>query len=639
MAKVTNNYDANSISILEGLEAVRKRPGMYIGSVSTKGLNHLIYEIVDNSVDEHLAGYCSKIYVTLEKDGTAVITDNGRGIPVGINAKTGLPAVEVVFTMLHAGGKFGDGGYKISGGLHGVGASVVNALSEWLEVTIKKDGVVYRQRYERGKVMYPLEQIGTCRKNDTGTSVRFLPDGDIFDKTYFKAEAIKGRLHETAYLNPDLTIIFENKRFSEEEKIEYHEEEGICAYVKDMNQGKEVIHDVIYFKKIKDGIEVEVAFQFVDEFQENMLGFCNNIYTQEGGTHLVGFKTKFTTIINQYARELGILKEKDSNFTGADVRNGMTAVIAVKHPEPCFEGQTKTKLDNPDAGKATADVTAEELVLFFDKHLEILKQVIACAEKSAKIRKAEEKAKTNMLTKPRFSIDSNGKLANCESRNPAECEVFIVEGDSAGGSAKMGRNRRTQAIMPIRGKILNVEKATMDKVLANAEIKTMINAFGCGFSEGYGNDFDITKLRYHKIIIMTDADVDGAHIDTLLLTFFYRFMPELINEGHVYLATPPLYKVIPKKGKEEYIYDDKALASYRKNHSGSFTLQRYKGLGEMDAEQLWETTLNPETRILKQVEIEDGRMASEITEMLMGSDVAPRRQFICEHAKDAQLDV
>ena len=507
MAKVTNNYDANSISILEGLEAVRKRPGMYIGSVSTKGLNHLIYEIVDNSVDEHLAGYCSKIYVTLEKDGTAVITDNGRGIPVGINAKTGLPAVEVVFTMLHAGGKFGDGGYKISGGLHGVGASVVNALSEWLEVTIKKDGVVYRQRYERGKVMYPLEQIGTCRKNDTGTSVRFLPDGDIFDKTYFKAEAIKGRLHETAYLNPDLTIIFENKRFSEEEKIEYHEEEGICAYVKDMNQGKEVIHDVIYFKKIKDGIEVEVAFQFVDEFQENMLGFCNNIYTQEGGTHLVGFKTKFTTIINQYARELGILKEKDSNFTGADVRNGMTAVIAVKHPEPRFEGQTKTKLDNPDAGKATADVTAEELVLFFDKHLEILKQVIACAEKSAKIRKAEEKAKTNMLTKPRFSIDSNGKLANCESRNPAECEVFIVEGDSAGGSAKMGRNRRTQAIMPIRGKILNVEKATMDKVLANAEIKTMINAFGCGFSEGYGNDFDITKLRYHKIIIMTDADV------------------------------------------------------------------------------------------------------------------------------------
>lgn len=639
MAKVTNNYDANSISILEGLEAVRKRPGMYIGSVSTKGLNHLIYEIVDNSVDEHLAGYCSKIYVTLEKDGTAVITDNGRGIPVGINAKTGLPAVEVVFTMLHAGGKFGDGGYKISGGLHGVGASVVNALSEWLEVTIKKDGVVYRQRYERGKVMYPLEQIGTCRKNDTGTSVRFLPDGDIFDKTYFKAEAIKGRLHETAYLNPDLTIIFENKRFSEEEKIEYHEEEGICAYVKDMNQGKEVIHDVIYFKKIKDGIEVEVAFQFVDEFQETMLGFCNNIYTQEGGTHLVGFKTKFTTIINQYARELGILKEKDSNFTGADVRNGMTAVIAVKHPEPRFEGQTKTKLDNPDAGKATADVTAEELVLFFDKHLEILKQVIACAEKSAKIRKAEEKAKTNMLTKPHFSIDSNGKLANCESRDASKCEIFIVEGDSAGGSAKTARDRMYQAILPIRGKILNVEKASIDKVLANAEIKTMINAFGCGFSEGYGNDFDITKLRYDKIIIMADADVDGAHISTLLLTLFYRFMPELIQEGHVYIAMPPLYKAMPKKGEEEYLYDDKALEKYRKTHDGPFTLQRYKGLGEMDADQLWETTLNPKTRLLKLVEIEDGRMASSVTEMLMGTEVPPRRAFIYENATEAELDI
>lgn len=639
MANVTNNYDANSISILEGLEAVRKRPGMYIGSVSTKGLNHLIYEIVDNSVDEHLAGYCSHISVVLEKDGTAVISDNGRGIPVGINEKTGLPAVEVVFTMLHAGGKFGDGGYKISGGLHGVGASVVNALSKWLEVTIQKDGIVYRQRYEQGKVMYPLKEVGTCRKKDSGTTVRFLPDDEIFDKTYFKADAIKGRLHETAYLNPNLTITFENKRFSEEEKVEFQEPEGIRAYVKDMNRNKEAVHDVVYFKKQKDGIEVEAAFQFVDEFQENMLGFCNNIYTQEGGTHLVGFKTKFTTIMNQYARELGILKEKDSNFTGADVRNGMTAVIAVKHPDPRFEGQTKTKLDNPDAGKVTADVTGEELVLYFDKHLEVLKKIIACAEKSAKIRKAEEKAKTNMLAKPKFSIDSNGKLANCESKDPKECEVFIVEGDSAGGSAKMGRNRRTQAIMPIRGKILNVEKATMDKVLANAEIKTMIHAFGCGFSEGYGNDFDISKLRYHKIIIMTDADVDGAHIDTLLLTFFYRFMPELIQEGHVYLATPPLYKVIPKKGKEEYIYDDKALAAYRKTHTGSFTLQRYKGLGEMDAEQLWETTLNPETRILKQVEIEDGRMASEITEMLMGSDVAPRRKFIYDHAADAELDI
>ena len=637
--KVEKKYDANSISVLEGLEAVRKRPGMYIGSVSTKGLNHLIYEIVDNSVDEHLAGHCSEITVTLEKDGTATIKDNGRGIPVGINEKTGRPAVEVVFTVLHAGGKFGDGGYKISGGLHGVGASVVNALSEWLEVNVRTEGKVYNQRYEQGRIMYDLKETGTCRKNDTGTSVTFLPDKEIFEKTYFKAEAIKSRLHETAYLNPELTITFENKRFGEEEKVVFHEPDGIKAYVRELNTGKEVLHDVIYFRRNLDGIEIETAFQFVDEFQENILGFCNNIYTQEGGTHITGFKTKYTMVINQYARELGILKDKDTNFTGADVRNGMTAVIAVKHPDPRFEGQTKTKLDNPDAGKVAAEVSGEELVFYFDKNLETLKTVIGCAEKSAKIRKAEEKAKTNLLSKPKFSIDSNGKLANCESRNPDECEVFIVEGDSAGGSAKTARDRRTQAILPIRGKILNVEKATMDKVLANAEIKTMINSFGCGFSEGYGNDFDITKLRYNKIIIMTDADVDGAHIATLLLTFFYRFMPDLINEGHVFLATPPLYKVVPKKGQGEYLYDDKALEKYRKTHQGaSFTLQRYKGLGEMDAEQLWETTLNPETRRLKQVEIEDGRMASEITEMLMGNDVAPRRQFIHEHAHDAEID-
>ena len=634
------NYDASSISILEGLEAVRKRPGMYIGSVSTKGLNHLIYEIVDNAVDEHLAGHCNRIDVTLNKDGTVTIIDNGRGIPVGIHPKAGIPAVEVVFTVLHAGGKFGDGGYKISGGLHGVGASVVNALSEWLEVVIKVDGKVYKQRYERGHVMYPLKEIGTCRKNDTGTTVTFLPDSEIFEKIRFKADLIKSRLHETAYLNPGLTINYENKREGEEEKLVYHEEKGISAYVEALNEGKDKVHDVVYFKRMSDGIEVEAAFQFVDEFQENILGFCNNIYTQEGGTHLTGFKSKFTSVINQYARELGIIKEKDSNFTGTDVRNGMTAVIAVKHPEPRFEGQTKTKLDNQDAGRVTAEVTGEELVLYFDKNLDDLKKVIACAEKSAKIRKAEEKAKTNLLTKQKFSIDSNGKLANCESRNPEECEVFIVEGDSAGGSAKTARNRRTQAILPIRGKILNVEKATMDKVLGNAEIKTMITAFGCGFAEGYGNDFDIEKLRYHKIIIMTDADVDGAHIATLLLTFFYRFMPELIHQGHVYIATPPLYKAIPKKGKEEYLYDDKALVKYRQKHEGSsFTLQRYKGLGEMDAQQLWETTLNPETRILKQVEIEDAMMASEVTSLLMGSDVPPRRAFIYEHAKDAELDI
>ena len=636
MAK--SNYDGNSIAVLEGLEAVRRRPGMYIGSVGTKGLNHLIYEIVDNSVDEHLAGYCNEIKVTLEKDGSATISDNGRGIPVDINDKTGRPAVEVVFTVLHAGGKFGDGGYKISGGLHGVGASVVNALSVWLEVNVKRDGKVYNQRYERGKIMYPLKEVGTCRKNDTGSTVQFYPDGEIFEKTYFKADAIKSRLHETAYLNPNLTIIFENKRVAEEEVITYHEPDGICAYVAELNKEKEKVHDVIYFKKTVDGIEMEVAFQFVNEFSENILGFCNNIYTQEGGTHLTGFKSKFTMVINQYARELGILKEKDANFTGADVRNGMTAVVAVKHPEPRFEGQTKTKLDNPDAGKVAAEITGEELVLYFDRNVEVLKNVIACAEKSAKIRKQEEKTKTNMLTKTKFSIDSNGKLANCESRKAEECEIFIVEGDSAGGSAKSARKRRTQAILTIRGKILNVEKASIDKVLANAEIKTMINAFGCGFSEGYGNDFDIEKLKFNKIILMTDADVDGAHIDTLLLTFFYRFMPELITHGHVYLATPPLYKVVPKKGKGQYLYDDKALEKYRKDHKG-FTLQRYKGLGEMDADQLWETTLNPETRILKQVEIEDARLASEVTEMLMGNNVGPRRDFIYEHATDAELDI
>lgn len=635
---MANNYDGNSISVLEGLDPVRKRPGMYIGSVGTKGLNHLIYEIVDNSVDEHLAGYCSEITVTFEKDGSATVEDNGRGIPVDINEQVGRPAVEVVFTTLHAGGKFGDGNYKISGGLHGVGSSVVNALSLWLEVNVKRDGKIYNQRYEQGKVCYDLKEAGKCRKNDTGTKVSFFPDAEIFEKIYFKADAIKSRLHETAYLNPNLTIIFINKRVGEEEEVTFHEENGIKAFISDMNKEKEKVTDIIYFKKEQDGIEVEVAFQYINDFTENISGFCNNIYTQEGGTHITGFKSVLTSTINQYARELGILKEKDNNFTGADVRNGLVAVVAVKHPDPRFEGQTKTKLDNPDAEKVTKSIAGEQLTLFFDKNLETLKNVISCAEKSAKIRKAEERTKTNLLSKSKFSIDSNGKLSNCESRKPEECEIFIVEGDSAGGSAKSARNRKTQAIMPIRGKILNVEKASMDKVLANAEIKTMINAFGCGFSEGYGNDFDIEKLRYNKIILMTDADVDGAHIDTLLLTFFYRFMPELITHGHIYIATPPLYKVVPKKGEGEYLYDDKALEKYRKHHTG-FTLQRYKGLGEMDPKQLWETTLNPETRILKQVEIEDAKMASDVTSMLMGSEVAPRRNFIYTHATDAELDI
>lgn len=634
-------YDASSITVLEGLEAVRVRPGMYIGSVSTKGLNHLIYEIVDNAVDEHLAGFCDRITVTLNADGSATVSDNGRGIPVGMHEK-GMSAERLVFTTLHAGGKFDDSVYKTSGGLHGVGSSVVNALSTYLNVTVKQDGHIYEDHYERGVPVMELVNgllpiVGKTK--ETGTTINFLPDDTIFDRTRFKAEEVKSRLHETAYLNPALTIVFEDNREDEPEHIEYHEPEGIVGFIKDMNQSRETLHDVIYFQGESEGISVEAALQFVNEFHENVLGFCNNIYNAEGGTHITGFKTMFTNVINTYARQLGILKEKDVNFTGADVRNGMTAVISIKHPAPRFEGQTKTKLDNQDAARAVSKVTGDEIVRYFDKNLETLKSVISCAEKAAKIRKSEEKAKTNMLTKQKYSFDSNGKLANCESRVPAECEIFIVEGDSAGGSAKTARNRMYQAILPIRGKILNVEKASIDKILANAEIKTMINAFGCGFSEGYGNDFDISKLRYDKIIIMADADVDGAHISNLLLTLFYRFMPELIYEGHIYIAMPPLYKAMPAKGKEEYLYDEKALEKYRKTHKSAFTLQRYKGLGEMDAEQLWETTLNPETRILKQIEIEDARMASEITELLMGTDVSPRRTFIYEHATEAELDI
>ena len=634
-------YDASSSAVLEGLEAVRKRPGMYIGSVTTKGLNHLIYEIVDNSVDEHLAGVCDTIWVTLEADGSCTVEDNGRGIPVGMHAK-GVSAARVVFSTLHAGGKFDNNAYKTSGGLHGVGSSVVNALSTYMDVQISREGYIHHDRYEKGVPVIELEngllpKLGKTKK--TGTKINFLPDPEIFEKTRFKEEDVKSRMHETAYLNPALTIIYEDRRKPEVEHIEFHEPDGIVGFVKDLNSNIETLHDVIYFKGESEDIAVEVAFQYTSEFHENIMGFCNNIYNSEGGTHLTGFKTAFTTIINSYARELGILKDKDANFNGADVRNGMTAVISIKHPDPRFEGQTKTKLDNQDANRATAKVTSDEVPLYFDKNLETLKTVIGCAEKAAKIRKAEEKARTNLLTKQKFSFDSNGKLSNCESRDASKCEIFIVEGDSAGGSAKMARNRMYQAIMPIRGKILNVEKASIDKVLANAEIKTMINAFGCGFSEGYGNDFDITKLRYDKIIIMADADVDGAHISTLLLTLFYRFMPELIFEGHVYVAMPPLYKVIPSKGKEEYLYDDAALDKYRRTHTGNFTLQRYKGLGEMDADQLWETTLNPETRMMKRIEIEDGRMASDVTAMLMGTDVPPRKAFIYEHANDAQLDI
>lgn len=640
---MAEKYDASSITVLEGLEPVRVRPGMYIGSVGQRGLNHLIYEIVDNSVDEHLAGYCKNIWVTLSKDGACTVRDDGRGIPVGMHQK-GVSAERVVLTTLHAGGKFDDKAYKTSGGLHGVGSSVVNALSQWMRVRVYQGGKIYEDSYERGKpttelVNGLLPVVGKTK--ETGTEISFIPDPEIFEKTRFKEEWLKSRLHETAYLNPELTIHYADQRGELQETIDYHEPEGIIAFVKELNKDSEPVTPEIYFRGECEGTTLECCIQFCDNFEENILGFCNNIFTQEGGTHIVGFKTKFTQLINSYARQLGILKEKDANFTGADTRNGMTAVIAIKFPDPIFEGQTKTKLASADAAKYVQSIVDAELQHYFDRNVEVVKAIIGCAEKSAKIRRAEEKAKTNMLTKSKYSFDSNGKLANCISKDPEKCEIFIVEGDSAGGSAKTCRDRQTQAILPLRGKILNVEKASMDKVLANAEIKTMINTFGCGFSEGYGNDFDISKLRYHKIILMTDADVDGSHIDTLLLTFLYRFMPDLIREGHVYVSMPPLYQVIPhsKKEESEYLYDEAALARYQKKHkAGSYELKRFKGLGEMNPEQLWETTLNPENRVLKRVEIEDGRLASEVTAMLMGSDVGPRRDFIHDHANEAVID-
>lgn len=636
-----NKYDEDSIDVLEGLDPVRKRPGMYIGSTGTKGLNHLIYEIVDNAVDEHLAGFCTTIYITLEKDGSCTVKDDGRGVPVGIHKKKHIPAARLVFTTLHAGGKFNNSSYKTSGGLHGVGSSVVNALSSWMDVEIVHEGLIYHDHYEKGKPTLPLDEHGYLptigKASGHGTTICFHPDKEVFEKTRFKEDEIKNRMKETAYLNPGLTIYYEDKRAGTEEKVTFHEPEGIIGYVKDLNKEKQILHEPIYFQDVKDGIRVECAMQYTSEFSEDIVGFCNNIYTSEGGTHLTGFKTALTALLNTYARQIGVLKNRDENFTGADIRNGLTAVISIKHPDPRFEGQTKTKLDNPDAGKAVSRVTTDQLTLYFDRHLETLKDILSCAEKAAKLRKSEAKSKEVILGKKKFSFDSNGKFANCEKRDPTKCEIFIVEGESAGGSAKMGRDRSFQAIMPIRGKSLNVEKASIGKVLSNVEIRTMVYAFGCGFGEGYGNDFDLSKLKYDKIIIMADADIDGAHIATLLLTLFYRYMPDLIHAGHVYLASPPLYKAIPSRGDSEYLYDDRALAHYQKTHK-NFTLQRYKGLGEMSPEQLWETTMNPDTRILKRVNIENARYASEVTATLMGSDVSARKEFIYKNAERANID-
>ena len=629
---MANNYDGNSISVLEGLDPVRKRPGMYIGSTSTRGLHHLVYEIVDNAVDEALAGYCTEIEVTINKDNSIKVIDNGRGIPVGINHKAGLPAVEVVFTILHAGGKFGGGGYKVSGGLHGVGASVVNALSEWLEVTIHQNGKMYRQRYERGKVMYPLKEIGET--DHTGTEVVFLPDKEIFEETVFDYDTLRQRLREMAFLTKGLKIILIDRRLEEPKIRSFHYEGGIKEYVSYLNKQKDALYeDVIYCEGQRNDIYVEVAMQHNSSYQEGTYSFVNNITTPEGGTHLTGFRNALTKTFNDYAKKNKILKDSDANLAGEDIREGLSAIISIKISEPQFEGQTKQKLGNSEARGAVESVVTEQLTYFLEQNPAIAKIICEKAVVAQRARDAARKARD--LTRRKTALEGSalpGKLADCSDKDPKNCEIYIVEGDSAGGSAKTARNRATQAILPLRGKILNVEKSRLDKILVNNEIKAMITAFGTGI----GDDFDISKLRYDKIVIMTDADVDGAHIATLMLTFLYRFMPELIRQGHVYLAQPPLYKV-EKNKMIRYAYDDNELNEILTEigRDGNNKIQRYKGLGEMDAEQLWDTTMDPEKRILLRVNIGDNSEAEiDLTfNTLMGDKVEPRREFIEANAK------
>ena len=633
------SYSAKNIEVLKGLEPVRLRPGMYIGNTGRSGLNHLIQELIDNSVDEHLAGYCKNIYVSINEDGSATVSDDGRGVPVDIHETEGIPAERVVYTVLHAGGKFNSSTYKISGGLHGVGSAVVNALSKKLLVEVARDGYLYTDSYEYGVPVTELTPEGNLprtrlKEKRTGTKVTLYPDDTIFETVKFKADAIMQRIKETAYLNPELTITFHNKRDGKEPVV-FHQPGGLSAFVEDISEGLTHTSPIIAISGEKENITADIVFVMTEDGEENIIGFTNNITNPEGGTHVTGFKSGFAKLINSYARnELGLLKEKDANLSGADIRSGMQAIISVKHPDPQFEGQTKTKLSNTDVTKAVDDIVKEQLTVYFDRNYDVLKDICDRAVSLSK-KKALEKSKINLN---KFSFEGNGKLAKQESNDSSKCEIFIVEGDSAGGSAKTARNRKYQAILPLRGKILNVEKKPVAKVLENAEIKALINAFGCGFMQGYGNDFDINKLNYDKIIIMTDADVDGAHIATLLLTFFYRFYPDLINEGHIYIAIPPLYRV--GEGKHmQYLYSDEELNRYRKKHTGKFTIQRYKGLGEMDADQLYETTMNPESRVLKQVSINSIVEANKLTQTLMGTEVAPRREYIETHSTDAVLDI